>query len=164
MQVYFSLSPLPFASLLSSAMCKASSVNHFAFLHFFFLEWFWSLPPVQCYKHTSIVLQALCLPDLILWTYSLPLLYNHKGFFFRSYLNGLVVFPYILQLKPEFCNKELMIWATVSFRSCFCWLYRASPSLAAKNIISLISETESSLGLFEKGVSYDQHVLLTKLC
>ena len=27
-----------------------------------------------------------------------------------------------------------MIWATVSFRSCFCWLYRASPSLAAKNI------------------------------
>ena len=32
-----------------------------------------------------------------------------------------------------------MIWATVSFWSCFCWLYRASPSLAAKNIISLIS-------------------------
>ena len=25
-----------------------------------------------------------------------------------------------------------MIWATVSSRSCFCWLYRASPSLAAK--------------------------------
>ena len=31
-----------------------------------------------------------------------------------------------------------MIWATVSSRSCFCWLYRASPSLAAKNIINLI--------------------------
>ena len=28
-----------------------------------------------------------------------------------------------------------MIWATVSSLSCFCWLYRASPSLAAKNII-----------------------------
>ena len=28
-----------------------------------------------------------------------------------------------------------MIWATVSSWSCFCWLYRASPSLAAKNII-----------------------------
>ena len=26
-----------------------------------------------------------------------------------------------------------MIWATVSSQSCFCWLYRASPSLAAKN-------------------------------
>ena len=32
-----------------------------------------------------------------------------------------------------------MIWATVSSRSCFCWLYRVSPSLAAKNIINLIS-------------------------
>jgi len=32
-----------------------------------------------------------------------------------------------------------MIWATVSSWSCFCWLYRASPSLAAKNIINPIS-------------------------
>ena len=32
-----------------------------------------------------------------------------------------------------------MIWATVSSQSCFCWLYRASPSLATKNIINLIS-------------------------
>ena len=31
-----------------------------------------------------------------------------------------------------------MIWATVSSWSCFYWLYRASPSLAAKNIINLI--------------------------
>ena len=31
-----------------------------------------------------------------------------------------------------------MIWATVSSQSCFCWLYRASPSLAAKDIINLI--------------------------
>ena len=31
-----------------------------------------------------------------------------------------------------------MIWATVSSWSCFCWLCRASPSLAAKNIINLI--------------------------
>ena len=29
-----------------------------------------------------------------------------------------------------------MIWATVSSQSCFWWLYRASPSLAAKNIIN----------------------------
>ena len=34
--VYLSLSPLPFASLLFSAICKASSDNHFAFSHFFF--------------------------------------------------------------------------------------------------------------------------------
>ena len=32
-----------------------------------------------------------------------------------------------------------MILATVSSWSCFCWLYRASSSLAAKNIMNLIS-------------------------
>ena len=48
-------------------------------------------------------------------------------------------FPYFLQFKSEFGNKEFMIWATVSSRSCFCWLYKASPSLAAKKIINLIS-------------------------
>ena len=42
-------------------------------------------------------------------------------------------FPYFLQFKSEFGNKEFMIWATVSSRSCFCWLYRASPSLVAYN-------------------------------
>ena len=35
--VYLSFSPLPFTSLLFSAICKASSDNHFACLHFFFL-------------------------------------------------------------------------------------------------------------------------------
>ena len=34
--VYLSFSPLPFASLPSSAFFKASSDNHFAFFHFFF--------------------------------------------------------------------------------------------------------------------------------
>ena len=33
---YLSLSPLPFASLLSLAICNTLSDNHFAFLHFFF--------------------------------------------------------------------------------------------------------------------------------
>ena len=59
--------------------------------------------------------------------------------------------------KSEFCNKELMVWATVSSKSCFCWLYRASPSLAAKNTINWISvltiwwclRVESSLVLLE---------------
>ena len=35
-QVYLSFSPLPFTSLLFLAICKASSDNQFAFLHFFF--------------------------------------------------------------------------------------------------------------------------------
>ena len=64
-----------------------------------------------------------------------------------------------------------MIWAIVSSWSCFFWLYRASPSLAAKNIINLISFltiwrcpcVESSLVLLEEGVCSDQCVLLAKL-
>ena len=36
--VYLSFSPLPFVSLLSSAICKASLDNLLAFLHFFFSE------------------------------------------------------------------------------------------------------------------------------
>ena len=35
--VYLSFSPLPFASVLLPAICKSSSCNHFALLHFFFL-------------------------------------------------------------------------------------------------------------------------------
>ena len=38
--IYLSFSPLPFASLLFSAICKPSSDSHFAFLHFFFWGWF----------------------------------------------------------------------------------------------------------------------------
>ena len=64
-----------------------------------------------------------------------------------------------------------MIWATVSSQSCFCWLCRASPYLAERNIINLISVliiwwcpcVESSLVLFEEGVCNDQCVLLAKL-
>ena len=64
-----------------------------------------------------------------------------------------------------------MIWATVSSQSCFCWLYRTSPSLTAENIINLISVltiswcpcVESSLVLLEAGVCYDQCVLLAKI-
>ena len=44
--VYLSFSPLLFASLLFTAICKASSDSHFAFLHFFFLGMV--LIPVSC--------------------------------------------------------------------------------------------------------------------
>ena len=47
-------------------------------------------------------------------------------------------FSYFIQFKSEFGNYECMICAIVSSQSCFCWLYTASPSLAAKNIINLI--------------------------
>ena len=65
-----------------------------------------------------------------------------------------------------------MIWVTVSSQSCFCWVYRALPSLAATNIISLVLVltiwwcpcVESSLVLLKEGVCYDQWILLAKLC
>ena len=73
-------------------------------------------------------------------------------------------FPYFLQFKSVFGNKKFMIWATVSSLSWFCWVYRASPPLAAKDIINLILVltvwwcqcVESSLMLLEEGVCYDQ--------
>ena len=77
---YLYFSPLPFASLLFSGICKASSDNHFAFSHLLFLGMVWLPPSVQCYRIPSIVLQGLCLPDLICWIYSSPPLYNCKGF------------------------------------------------------------------------------------
>ena len=49
-----------------------------------------------------------------------------------------MVFPYFLQLKSEVGIKEFMIWARISWQSCFCWLYSSSPSLTPSNIINLI--------------------------
>ena len=68
------------------------------------------------------------------------------------------IYAYFLQFKSEFGNKEFRIWAIVSSQSCFCWQYRASPSLAANNIINLILVltiwwrpcVESSLVLLEE--------------
>ena len=165
--IFPSFSPSHFTSLSNSAICKASSDNHFAFL--FSWGWFSSLLPVQCYKPLSIVLQALCLSELTPWFYLSLLLYNYKGWF-GSYLNVLVIFPFF-SWSLNF-QKGDMIWATVSFQSCFYWLYRASPSLAAKNIINLISVltswwclcVQSCLTLLEEHVCYDQCVLLAKLC
>ena len=92
-----------------------------------------------------IVLQTLRLRYLIPWIYlSLPL---YKGFdlgltwmikFFVYFCLFVCLFSYFLLCKPLFCSKELMIWATGSYRSCFCWLHRHSTSLTAKNIINMI--------------------------
>jgi len=77
--VYLSSSPLPLASLLFSALCKAYSDNHFAFLHFFFLGMvlitaFCTMSQISSHSSSG------SLSDLIPWIYlSLPL-YNCKGF------------------------------------------------------------------------------------
>ena len=77
--VYLSFSPFPLASLLFSAICKASSDNHFVFLHFFFLEMV--LITASCtMSQTSVHSSSGTLSDLIPWIYLLLPLYNLNGF------------------------------------------------------------------------------------
>ena len=144
-----------FAFSFFSFLSKASSDNHFAFLHFFLLGMV--LIPASCtMSQTSIwrkFLEAACLSDLIPWIYlSLPL-YNRKGYVLgHTWMSS--GFSFFLQFKSQFGNEEFMIRSTVSSQSCFCWLYTASLSLAAKNIINLISVLPSG----------DVHVYSLLLC
>ena len=77
--VYLSFPPLPFTSLFS-AICKVPQTTILTFCISFSWGWSWSLPPEKHHEPLSIVLQAVCLTDLIPWIcLSLPL-YNCKGF------------------------------------------------------------------------------------
>ena len=88
----------------------------------------------------------------------------------RSYLNGLVVFHSFFNISLSFAVRSLYSEPQSAPGLVFAD-YRASPSLAAKNIINLILVltvwwcpcVESSLVLLEEGVCYDQCVLLAKL-
>ena len=97
----------PCFSLLSSAVCKASSNNHFAFLLFFPLGWFCLLLPVQYCGPPSTDLQAHGLLDLIPWIYSSPPLSIYRGFDFKSYLAGLAISPAFFSLSLNFAKN---IW------------------------------------------------------
>ena len=77
--VYLSFSPLPFTSLLFTDICKGSSDNHFAFLHFFFLGMV--LVPASCtMSWTSVNNSSGTLSDLTPWIYLSFPLYTRKGF------------------------------------------------------------------------------------
>ena len=92
---------------------------------------------VSCTMLWNSVHSSSCtLSDLIPWIYlSLPLIIIRDLIWVIPEWSS--VFSYFLQFKSEFGNKEFMIWATVIL--VLFLLYRASPSLAAKSIISLIS-------------------------
>ena len=118
-------------------------------------------------------LETLCLPNLIPWFihHFLCLIIRIWFRFIPEWPN---VSPYFLKFNTYFSGKELMIWATVSSRSHFFWLYTA-PSFTEKkkkNIINLISVltiwscpyVELSVGLLEKAVCYGKAVLLIKFC
>ena len=77
--VYLSFSSLPFISCLFSAICKASSDNHFGFLYFFFLRMV--LDTTSCIMlQTSVHYSSGTLSDLIPWIYFSFPPYSHKGF------------------------------------------------------------------------------------
>ena len=89
---YLSLSPLLFTSLLSSAIWKASSDNHLAFLHFFFcgmVLFTASCAVLQISVHSSSNSLSTRSNPLSLFITST----DNQWTWFRSYLNTLVVFP-----------------------------------------------------------------------
>ena len=110
--IYFYLSPLPFVSLLSSAICKVSSDNHFVFLHFFLFGMVLATASGTVLQ-TSIHSSSGTLSVLIPWICLLLWLYNLKGFDLgRTWM--VWWFSYFLQHKSDFGNKEVMIWVIVS--------------------------------------------------
>ena len=125
--VYLSFSPLILATLLFSAICKASSDNHFAFLLFFFLGMI--LITTSCTMSRTSIYSSSGIVSIIS---SLEYICHFHCIIIRELISVMPEwssgFAYFLQFKSEFGGKEFMIWATVSSRSCFCWLYRASPT------------------------------------
>ena len=77
--VYLFFSPLPLACLLFSAICKAFSDSHFAFLHFFFLGMV-LITALCTVSSTSVHSSPVTLSDLIPGIYLSFPLYNFKGF------------------------------------------------------------------------------------
>ena len=71
---------LSLSLLFSQLFVRPPQTTILPFCISFSWGWFWSPPPIQCYKPPSIVLKALCLSDLIPWIYLSLALYNHKGY------------------------------------------------------------------------------------
>ena len=104
--VYLSLSPLLFASLLFSAIGKASSDNHCAFLGFF--RFGMALFAASC----AVLLTSVHSSSGTLFTRSNPLnlfvsstVYS-EGIWFKSYLTGLMVFPAFFSLSLNFAIRS----------------------------------------------------------
>ena len=131
-----------------------ASVMSIPFLSFIKPIFAWNVPLVSLiFLKRSLVFPILLFSSISLhWSWRKAI---------HEWSSGLSQF---LQFQSEFGNTNFMIWATVSSQSCFWWLYRASPSLVAKNIINLILVStiwwctcvESSLVLLEEGDSHYQ--------
>ena len=123
--VYLSFSPLPFTSLLFTAICKASSDNHFASLHFF-LSRMVLIPVSYTMSQTSVLGSSGTLSNLIPWIHLSFPLYNRKGFYLGHKLNGLVV-------SPTFFNLSLNLAIRSSWSE-----PQSAPNLVFTNCIELL--------------------------
>ena len=94
-----------------------------------------------------------------------------KACIFANKNNTEAVHIFPILFSNETLRNSLVCFLVYQKKKKVSWLYRASSSLAAKNIIILISIltnwwcpcAESSLMLLEEGVCNDQCILLTKL-
>ena len=90
---YLSFSPLLFTSLLVTAICRASSESHFAFLHFFFMGMV--LIPVSCtISQTSVHRSSgsLLSTPPVYFVSSLPQIpHDLYHFFFFCHICGILV-------------------------------------------------------------------------
>jgi len=102
--IYLSFSPLPFTSLLFSAFVRPPRQPFCLFALLFLGD---GLDPCLPYNVMNLChSSSVTLLDLISWICLSLALYNHKGFDFRSYLNGLVVFPTFFNLSLNFAIRS----------------------------------------------------------
>ena len=104
--IYLSFSPLLLAYPLFSAICKASSYNHFAFSYIFFLGMV--LITASCtILRTSIHSSSgtLSIRSNILNLFVTSTVLSH-GIWLRSYQNGLVVCPAVFYLSLDFARSS----------------------------------------------------------
>ena len=100
---YLSFFPLPFTSFFPQLF--ASSDNQFALLRLFFLGVVLVTASCTVVQTSSVVLQALCLPDLVPWVCLLPPLCNHRGWIqaIPEWPSG---FPYFFSLSLNFAIRS----------------------------------------------------------
>ena len=107
--VYLSFSPLHFTSLLFTAICKASSDRHFAFLllgdcldHCLSYTMSWTS------VHSSSGMLSIRSNPLNLFVTSTV---STQGIWFRSNLKGLVVFPNFFNCYDYYSSIKMIIFA-----------------------------------------------------
>ena len=159
--MYLSVSPLLFTSCLSSAICKAFSENHFAFLLSFFFGMV--LFTASC----SIFQTSVHSSSGTLFTRSNPLnqlvtsMAYSQGIWFKFYLAGLVVFPVFFSLSLNFAMRS---WWSEPQSAPVLFLLTV---YSLFNLISVLTMWWSpcvklSLVLLKKGICYDKCILLAE--